>query len=203
MMPQARFALIFTGHGELEALPILLRRIAGEIDPGLNVHIVRRIRAQEDRLRKPGELERCVSLAGNHLGGDGAVLVVMDADWPEACPAKDGPDFLKRAQAERSDVPIAVVLAKCEFEAWFLAAAESIAGVGGLSDALIPPDDPESIRGAKEWLSQHMPSSKCYKEVIDQPAMAAKFDMVAAAQASPSFAKFRRDAERLLRTIAS
>ena len=44
-----------------------------------------------------------------------------------------------------------MVFAKCEYEAWFLAAAESIA------PDVSAPEDTESIRGAKEWLLQEDP----------------------------------------------
>ena len=43
-----------------------------------------------------------------------------------------------------------VFLAKKEFEAWFLAAAESLRGQQGLPLDLTSPHYPENIRGAKE-----------------------------------------------------
>ena len=64
-----------------------------------------------------------------------------------------------------------------EFESWFLAGAESLRGRHGLANDLVPPQDPESIRGAKEWLSDRMESSRKYTEVLDQPALAALVDL--------------------------
>ena len=90
-----------------------------------------------------------------------------------------------------------MVLAKREFEAWFLAAAESLAGYHDLSDSLVPPVDPEAIRGAKEWLGAKM-AGKAYKETSDQATFAANFDMKAARERSASFDKLWREAERLI-----
>lgn len=50
--------------------------------------------------------------------------------------------------AFRFNLTVSVVIAKKEYEAWFLAAAKSLAGQRGLSDQLDPPLDPESIGGA-------------------------------------------------------
>ena len=89
------------------------------------------------------------------------------------------------------------MLAKHEFEAWFLAAAESLRGQRGLVDDIHAPNDPEAIRGAKEWLSQRMEDHRTYRETQDQPALAARFDIEQARQAD-SFDKCYRDIARLL-----
>ena len=75
-----------------------------------------------------------------HGGRAGGVLVLLDAD--DDCPAALGPALLERARAARSDVPISVVLANREFEAWFIAAAESLAGTHGFPADLTPPLTP-------------------------------------------------------------
>lgn len=89
-----------------------------------------------------------------------------------------------------------MVIAKAEYEAWFVAAAASLAGRRGLVETLTPPQSPEHIRDAKGWLSAHMPR-KSYREVLDQPALSAVFDMKAALVA-PSFGKLWRDVSSLL-----
>ena len=150
------------------------------------------------RLVKEGEVERAVALAAMHAAPDGAVLVLVDADTD--CPAQIGPTLLARAQAAVRDCPLAVVLAKYEFENWFLAAAESIRGHRGLSDDLMRPTDPESIEGAKGWLRHHMPRNRTYSETADQPALTAVFDL-AAARSVASFDKCWRDIAELVHTI--
>ncbi len=191
----AAFACIVEGHGECEAVPVLIRRIAEKLDPALQVWMPKPIRIPRSKIIKPNEIERAVELAARKMGGKGAILIVLDSD--DDCPAKVGPELLKRAQAARSDRPIAVVLAKREFEAWFLQAAESLRGKRGLLETLSAPPDPESVRGAKEWLSARMQPGRTYSETIDQPALAAHFEIEAARQAD-SFDKCYREAVRLL-----
>jgi hypothetical protein len=82
-----------------------------------------------------------------------------------------------------------------EFESWFIAAAESIAGHSSLPPGLCAPADPESIRDAKGWLQKAMPPGRKYSETIDQPSLASKFDLNAARRA-PSFDKMCREIER-------
>jgi hypothetical protein len=47
-----------------------------------------------------------------------------------------------------------------------------------------------------------MPRGLRYSETLDQPALAAVFDLEAARQRCPSFHKFCRDVERLLTELA-
>lgn len=193
----ASIAAIVTGHGEVEALPLLVRRVARDLDPEVFVDMPRPLRVHESRLRKAGELERHVELAARNADG---VLVVLDCD--DDCPAKEGPALLERAQAARPDRPIEVVLAHREFETWFIAAAESIAGRRGLVEPLQAPPEPEAIRGAKEWLKRHMKPGR-YSEVLDQPKLASAFDMQMARQRSNSFDVFHRRVTALISRLRS
>jgi hypothetical protein len=112
------------------------------------------------------------------------------------------PELFERVRSVIGHLPVALVLAKCEFEAWFLAAADSLRGKRGLPADLAPPPDPEGVRGAKEWLASHMPRGQRCSETLDQPALAAVFNLESARQRSPSFRKFCRDIERLLEAVA-
>lgn len=187
-------ALIVEGHGEREAAPILLRRIARQIDPRIVVNIPAPLRIPRSRLIKPGEIERAVEFAARTIGGHGAVFILLDSD--DDCPAELGPALLQRARQTRGDVALAVVVAKREFEAWFLAAAVSLRGQRGLANDAQPPADPEAIRGAKEWLAARMAGAH-YSETLDQPAFAALFDLEAARR-TDSFDKCFREAQRVL-----
>lgn len=188
-----RLATIVEGHGDAEAAPELIRRIAASISR--EVEALRPIRIPRQRLLKAGELERTVEFAARQAGPGGGVLILLDAD--NDCPAELATELLARARARRSDREIRAVLAKTEFEAWFLASAASLRGKRGLRSDLAPPDDPESIRDAKGWLSSAMRDGRSYREVLDQPAFAAVMDLNEARRA-PSFDKFWRDIESLL-----
>jgi hypothetical protein len=95
-----------------------------------------------------------------------------------------------------------VVLAKSEFEAWFLGSLESLRGVRGLAGTAVSPERPEEIRDAKGYLTRQMTGGRTYVEVDDQPALAARFDWQLARQRCPSLDKFLRDVERLLATFS-
>jgi hypothetical protein len=190
-----KFGCIVEGHGEVQAVPVLIRRIAADLYPELAIDIPRPIRVHRDQVVKDDELEREVEFAARKIQGQGAILIILDSD--DDCPAELGPALLHRVSQVFHNVPIAVVLAKHEFEAWFLAAAESLRGERGLRSDIDSPSDPEAIRGAKEWLRDRMQSGKTYRSKRDQPALATLFDIEQARQAD-SFDKCYRDIVRLL-----
>ncbi len=127
---------------------------------------------------KAGGIESVMELAARRVGRAGVVFVLLDSD--DDCPAELGPQLKQRILRGQGNLAVSVILAKCEFEAWFLAAAASLAGMRGLADPLTPPADPEGIRGAKEWLSRHMATGQRYVETMDQPALTARVDLAAA-----------------------
>ncbi len=187
---------VVEGHGEIPAVPILVRRLQQTLSPELYVNVLPPTRAGRYKLVKPGELERLVEGLARRLKPPRAILVLIDAE--DDCPAKLGPELLARAVRARSDIPIAVVLAKREFEAWFLAALESLAGKRGLTGE--PPElaDPEAIRDAKGRLTQLMQGTRAYSATTDQPALAKLFDVHTARRRSDSFDKCWRETDRLL-----
>ncbi len=195
-----RFACIVEGHGEVEAVPVLVRRIALDRHPADPAPAVDVFRVPRSRLVQVGELERTLEIAARRLQSRGAVLVLIDSD--EDCPARLGPELLQRATAATS-YPVGVVLAKREFEAWFIAAAGSLGGCRRLNEDLAPSPDPEAVSGAKEWLRRHQPRQYPYSARADQAALTAVFDMDLARRASPSFDKCYREIAGLLEAIAN
>lgn len=190
-----KFICIVEGHGEVEAVPLLVRRIGERMIEPVHFQIIHPIRIPASKLYKEGELEKAVELAARKTMPDGVILIMLDCD--DGCPAELGPSLLARAQRVRQDRKIAVVLAKKEFEAWFLASASSLRGIRGLADNIVSPPNPESIRDAKGWLSLKMGKNKSYSETTDQPALTSLFD-IDAALSSDSFNKFYREIIRLL-----
>lgn len=196
-MTLRRLALVVEGHGEVDAAPVLIRRVGAVLAIPTVPDTPKPVRVPKSKLLKADELERAVKLAALKAGACGAVLVLLDAD--EDCPATLGPELLGRATAAvGGGVPISVVLAKWEFECWFIAAAESLRGKRGLRDDLMRPEAPEAVQGAKEWLDRHMADPDVpYSATLDQPALASEMDLNAAGIAD-SFDKFWRETERLL-----
>ena len=194
-MTLPRIAPIVEGHGEVEAVPILLRRIAEAVRPAVPVDVLSPIRIDRSKIVKPPELERAVDFAARRAGADGRILILLDAD--DDCPAHFATELLQRARAARTDRAVRVVLAKTEYEAWFLAAAGSIAGQHDIAADVVAPPDPEAVRGAKEWLARRMPPGRKYRPTLHQAALTKRFDMEAARSAS-SFDKLWRDVTALL-----
>lgn len=195
-MSPVTISCVVEGHGERVAVPLLVRRIAFEIDPALAVRVPTPIRIGKGRLLATSELERAVDRAARRVESPGGVLIVMDAD--DDCPATMAPKLVDRARRARGDVEVGIVLANREFEAWFLAGAESLRGQRGLLPNLEAPPEPERIRGAKEWLRSRMESGRVYSVTLDQPALTHALDLHRTRKASPSFDKCWREIARLL-----
>lgn len=187
---------VVEGDGEVRALPGLIHRIAMRELPGETLVTPKPVRLPRSKLDVPGQLERYVSLAAGQVTDRGGALVVYDAD--DDCPKEFAPGLLERSRGVRPDVMVGLVLACREWEAWFLAAASSLAGQRGLPADLEPPDDPEGLRGAKEWLSRRMPPGQSYRATIDQLPLTRTFDFDQALAGSASFDKCYREVVMLL-----
>jgi hypothetical protein len=179
---------IVEGHGEVGALPVLLRRIAEWQTPGHPAQILTPIRVRRDQfLNKEPEFRRHLLLAASKCGVNGWILVLLDAD--DDCPATLGPALLERARQVVPHRPVSVVLANREFEAWFIAAARSLDGFRRFT--LAPGDmaiDPEGPRDAKGWIGLRIASGG-YSETTDQTAFCSRIDLQQAHARSRSFRK--------------
>ena len=162
---------IVEGQGEMEAAPVLLRRILYERSDHYDVNVLppknangkgRLVRRFEDFLRYAASEDGCV-----------AILVLLDAD--EDCPVELGTELASRASSINLHVPTVVVCAKREYESWFLASDEDFQG------------DPEEYNSAKRWLNRRFASGLTYKETKDQVRFSATMDIDAAFEASRSF----------------
>ena len=198
-----RVGCIVEGYGEVEAVPRLIHRVAenhysANCYSELVIVTPPPIRVRRNQVVKEGELERKVEYVARQVGKPGAIFIILDSD--DECPAELGPALLHRAAQVRGDLPIAVVLAKREFEAWFLAAAESLRGRGGLRNDIYSPVDPEAISDAKGWLDQRMEDNGSYSETTDQLVLTRYFDLEKARQ-TDSFDKCYRDIVWLLEEL--
>lgn len=187
-----RIVPIVEGQGEVAAVPVLLRRLISQINPPVAIDIAQPIRQPRGSLLKAGRIEAAVQFAAIEMGQDGAVLILIDSEGD--CPREHGPSLAERARTARDDKRISVVLAHCEYEAWFLASASSLRGVRRLSAEMPDHDNPESVRGCKEWLEKWLPPASKYSETADQAALTSAFDM-ALARRAPSFDKLWREIE--------
>lgn len=195
-----RIVCIVEGHGEVLAVPILLRNLVAWRTTSQPIEIPLPIRVQRNRfLNKPDEFSRYLRLANQKCGQDGWILILLDAD--DDCPAALAADILVRAQSIIPDRNrLSVVMANREFEAWYIGAARSLDGYRGLTladgDLLINAELP---RDAKGWLSQRL-ASRRYGETTDQPAFAARMDPAEAYARCRSFRKLCSEWDRQTQT---
>lgn len=184
-------ASIVEGDGEVSALPVLLRRLATEREPVVMVNPLQPIRVRRDKfLHKEEEFRRQLLLAAAKSGPEGWILIVLDAD--DDCPASLGREIYLRAQLHIPHRRLSVVLANREFEAWFLAAAQSLHGARGFSMPFNEQAKAEIPRDAKGWVREHMQGGT-YSEILDQPAFAARIDLQQAFNNSRSFRKLCKE----------
>jgi hypothetical protein len=198
-MTTVKIAALVEGDGEVAAVPVLLRRVINSIDPSVTPIVPRGFRHSAGRLLRPGGLERAIS-AVSELYANHAILVVIDSD--DDCPAQLGRHLLERATSSRPDLCISVVLACREYEAWFLAGAESLAGKRSLSQDLLSPPNAEAIRDAKRWLTDRMQGSAAYSATQDQAALTAVLDLEIARKRSRSLRKLWKEVESIMRIAA-
>jgi hypothetical protein len=182
-------APIVEGHGEVEALPALLHRIAHTTAFKGVLHVNPPIRVKSGSFLKDDDyFRKQVTLATAKAAQvAGSVLILLDCE--DSCPAILGPDLLRRAQAVRPNVDIFVVLAYREFETWFIAGLRSLRGRRGLPQDLDPPDIAEGIRDAKGWLAHRM--NVAYDPVIHQLEFTRAFD-IEQARSNRSFGRLCR-----------
>lgn len=127
-----------------------------------------------------------------------SILVLLDGDT--GCALDRALPIVSCAERLHLPVPVAVAVAKCEYESWFVASIESLAGRPLKADrgeghrSLEPhisfDGDPETLQDPKRWLTRHMPGSCAYKETFDQAPLTAAMDLDLARANSRSFRHF-------------
>ena len=188
---------IVEGHGEVAALPELLRRLIAEAQTW-NVSIGQPIRKHRSQLVRETEVKKAVRLALLQPECR-AVLILFDGD--SDCPAELGPTVQTWAADAAGNVPCVVVIAHREYEAWFLASIESLRGYRGTRNDAQAHPHPENPRGAKEQLESRMNAGASYFETTDQPAFSAIFSLSDAYRRSRSFRKLVSSFEQLVRSM--
>jgi len=190
---------IVEGHGEVTAVPELLRRLAFNEFGNYQLRVLRPFRLPRGKMTADRNLEKAVELGARKLAneeGAGGIFVLLDAD--DDCPAELGPRLLARVAAVRPELLASVVVARAEYESWFLASAVALRGVNSVRADASPPDEPELIRDAKGFMERKLllPGAK-YSETVDQVSLTAAMSFIEA-RSCPSFDKLYRDMTRML-----
>lgn len=186
---------IVEGDGEVEAVPVLLRRLLEERQEwGVRVAKPKNARGITNLARDVRQVERFLRYAAT-VPGASAILVLVDSD--SDCPMERALSFALCAEALDLPLPVAIAVAKCEYEAWFLASVETLAGRplkskggherGGIIAGAAFEADPEGVRDAKGRLSDLMPANCAYKETLDQAPLTQIMDLEPVRNRSRSF----------------
>lgn len=193
-----KLSLIVEGDGELTALPNLINRLLQkgfqryDIVPDYpkNAHT-------KNNLIKNGGIEDFIGYCVKDKAN--AILILLDSD--KECPIDIASHLHDRIFKLNLHIPVAIVCAKCEYEAWFLANLDALIQNGLLkSDASYDTTKIEEKRDVKGWLSANMPSGK-YKEVTDQLKMTRYIEFERTHELSRSFRRLMHAIEELVKAI--
>ncbi|RJQ50961.1 MAG: DUF4276 family protein [Desulfobacteraceae bacterium] len=210
-MNRRRIIPIVEGHGEEKAVPCLLRRWLRHRrlhqfdvpDLAINAKGCGKLKAGYDRSRHLG-IEHYIEAALRNRPD--AILVVLDADDECRNRLKGnglGTELLMRARKINPNIPLAVVVADPEYEAWFLASLTSIRRAGLLPDQS-PRIKENSVclhpRGCKGAIADLLCCP--YEETVHQLALTQGLTFSSQVQhRSYSYGKLLRDLERLAHEV--
>ena len=195
-----KIACVVEGHGEVEALPVLIRRIAIEADPQQTLKIFSPIRISASQfLNFSTEFSRTLALAAAQCESSGSIFILLDCE--DDCPATLGPEILRAAIRELPHIKVYVCLAYREYESWFIAAIESLGGKRTIFPDMHAPEYLDNIRDAKGWIGRAMSKAK-YSPPLDQAALTAAMDFTSARR-SDSFDKCHREITAMIRAKSS
>lgn len=182
---------IVEGPGDIAAVPILLRRLLHEFLHENTWNVIHPKKAHSlPALRK--KLEKYLHYCAIEKDAQ-AILILLDLD--DACPAVEAQRLANDIRVLSPGLPVGIVFAYREYEAWLLASIEKITQQEShkyhFSEAFrrdpAPPSNVEGIRDAKGWISDQMLPGHRYKETLHQPSMTTLIDFELAAQRSRSF----------------
>jgi len=199
-MPNRSIVSIVEGPGEVEALPILLRRLLEEkqkyrinIQLPINAHGL-------GNLTKENGLERFLKLAEKRPSCS-AILILIDADI--YCAKDIAICLANRANVHNPHIPTAVVAAKFRYENWFLASFETLSGKRGLQEELPNIITPEAVPDPKNWITKNKVQGRIYKETLDQAPMSQLIDINLVQSRSRSFRRLLHAIDELIDCISS
>jgi hypothetical protein len=187
--------VIVEGHGEVEAVGVLLRRLQAE-SGAYSLQFARPQRRSKPKLLQEGSLKQIVEAALTQEPCDG-ILILFDGE-DECTEALErergplGPQIERWARQAARGTPCAVVVAYREYESWFLASIESLRGIAGIGNDAAYLFEPETHRDAKQALGRLMSPNSAYNPTDLQPTLTHHFDMAAAHRRSRSFRRMVR-----------
>lgn len=178
--------IVYEGHGEHEALPILVGRMAAHLGLHTLPHVARDALWRQSLVTESKLRDACELVRGQACD---ALLLTRDADNDDLpdqdCPRKSAPAMAKWIHALELPFPTAVVLFYKEYETLFVAGAAGMAGkeirtargrfVATIPAGAMPHEDPEHPRDAKGWVRSNLVHG--YKETLLQASLTRLLDL--------------------------
>jgi len=194
-----RLLPIVEGHGEIPAVPILIRNILAAQD----IHDIQLLPAWRYG-EYPSVAKKFDNIFLAAIKENAPILWVMDFDTKDHdCPVKEAQTLLARANVLRPGWPIKIAFLVKEYETLFLIDETATRKVFPDIPTKIPfPENPENIRGAKEWLSKARPSpGSAYKETVHQAKITAHLNLALLRARSTDFAHLERAVVELANSV--
>ena len=179
-----KICCIAEGYGDVDALPSLIAKTGAEA--GRVIVSPNPIRGGEwPSIKRAGILERLLELAASR--GWDQIMIVLDLD--DGCPVNAYDEAVARVEAWRDgrEVKVSVVFFPREYETLFL---HEVGCLGDINAEHVP-ENPESIRGAKEIVKQLI--GRRYKETTDQRGFTEKLNLSELEIRSRPFRKFKKE----------
>lgn len=187
---------IVEGDGDVRALPVLMRNIfaaRGVFDVNLL--------APQRRGEYPSVARHFDNYFQAAVKWNSPILWIMDFDAKGYdCPYKEADKLLQRATKLRPKWPIEIAFLVKEYETLFLHDENATRSIfPDIPKHVVFPTEPETIRGAKEWLSKARPSpGSAYKETVHQAKITAHLDLELLREKSADFAHLERSVLKLI-----
>ena len=182
-----RLLLVVEGHGDVESAPILTRRVLherlGNYVWELDTH--RRGGLSHLRANHWSHFRRYLGAAFNE-----ECPIVWLIDCEDDCAWHIAAEMSAVACEEVVRSPLAVCCWVREYETMFLIDIDTTRQELGFPANVEGPDNPESVRGAKEWLSRQLPRGRRYRQRIEQPRLSANISIDRLAREYRSFQHF-------------
>lgn len=185
-----RLVPIVEGKGEIEATPLLIRKVLHEHLMAYDIDVRKAISANgRGQLTREDGVERFVKLAIRHEACDG-VLILLDSD--SDCAVNLARGLADRIRSMNFSIPTSIAVACREYEAWFLASLDTLCGrlIGGrpgIPAGTVFEGDVDAARNPKGWLERHFPEGRAYKETQDMASLTERLDLEQVLSRSRSF----------------
>lgn len=185
-----RLLPIVEGHGDLEAVPNLIRRVLHEVHQCFDIELLPaqrrgewpKVKREFDRYYLAARLESAPILWVLDFDCDDCIDPDLEREWA-----------LSRAKQVDSTGRLEMMFIVKEYESLFLWDKRPLEqAFGQLASPAVLPSDPESVRDAKGYVSTLLPKGRAYKPSTDQARVTSRLDLALLAQQSASYSRFEQ-----------